>query len=133
MQLIVQAFYKKLFSSEQLKYFFVSLSAARLRNMQVRPHILSAVLPYLPYGAGLWATVQRCQVSRAQGSTQWVGGRAVSRPSWGVGGLYEPSLPHSQSSSCRTLSESQSLGGVFTAAGALVLLATATATATATA
>ncbi|GLC67218.1 hypothetical protein PLESTF_000530200 [Pleodorina starrii] len=35
-QLIVQAFYKKLFSSEELKYFFVSLSVERLRSMQFK-------------------------------------------------------------------------------------------------
>ncbi|GIL66939.1 hypothetical protein Vafri_20459 [Volvox africanus] len=35
-QLLIQAFYKKLFSSEQLKYFFVSLSAERLRKMQFK-------------------------------------------------------------------------------------------------
>ncbi|GFR44117.1 hypothetical protein Agub_g5280 [Astrephomene gubernaculifera] len=35
-QAIIQAFYKKLFRCEELKYFFASLSAERLRNMQFK-------------------------------------------------------------------------------------------------
>ncbi len=34
-QQIVQAFYKRLFGCEQLRYFFVNMSTERLRNMQV--------------------------------------------------------------------------------------------------
>lgn len=47
---IITAFYRRLFSSEELKYFFVGLSTERLRTMQFR------FMRYLLAGPGWYAT-----------------------------------------------------------------------------
>ncbi|KAG2437076.1 hypothetical protein HYH02_011335 [Chlamydomonas schloesseri] len=58
---IIASFYKRLFSSEELKYFFVGLSSERLRTMQFR------FMRYLLAGPGWYATTggnMRCVHAR---------------------------------------------------------------------
>eukprot|EP00198_Chlamydomonas_reinhardtii_P003148 XP_001692484.1 predicted protein [Chlamydomonas reinhardtii] len=58
---IITAFYRRLFSSEELKYFFVGLSTERLRTMQFR------FMRYLLAGPGWYATTggnMRCVHAR---------------------------------------------------------------------